>query len=229
MKRSVCDIVLGLCTFNGLSIRSDHMGFITLFIIAIGLSFDSFAVSVSSGVIRNRIIFIDATKIALSLAVFQGSMPLMGWLLGSSINRSIAAFDHWIAFGLLGFLGLRMVITGLRENREDAVMDPLKPMVLLSLSLATSIDAFVVGVSFAFLEVRMVIAGLVIGSVTFIASMVGILFGKKIGSHLSHRMEVVGGIILFAIGIKILIEHLFFDTQVAFLVDKFSTQMNSII
>ncbi len=198
-------------TFNISSIGSDHMGFITLFIIAIGLSFDSFAVSVSSGIIRNRIIFIDASKIALSLAFFQGSMPMVGWLLGRTISQSIAAFDHWIAFGLLGLLGLRMVISGVREKKEDTIVDPLKPLILLSLSLATSIDAFIVGVSFAFLEVRMVMAVLVIGSVTFIASMVGILFGKKIGNRSNSRMEVLGGIILIAIGIKILIEHLFFN------------------
>ena len=205
------------------------MGFITLFIIAVGLSFDSFAVSVSSGIIRNRIIFFDAAKIAFSLAFFQGSMPLIGWLLGRTISASFASFDHWIAFGLLGLLGVRMVIGGLKEKNEDVPVDPLKPLVLLSLSLATSIDAFVVGVSFAFLEVRMVIAGLVIGSVTFVASMLGILFGKKIGSRLGRRMEVLGGIILFAIGAKILIEHLFFNSHVAFLVKKFSTQMNYIL
>jgi len=186
------------------------MGFITLFIIAIGLSFDSFAISVSSGIVRNRIIFYDATKIAFSFAVFQGSMPLIGWLLGRTISRSIAAFDHWIAFGLLGILGLRMVITGLRVKKEDVVIDPLKPLVLLSLSLATSIDAFVVGVSFAFVEIRIVMAVLVIGSVTFIASMIGILFGKKIGNRFGGKMEVLGGVILFAIGLKILLEHLYF-------------------
>lgn len=204
------------------------MGLITLFIIAIGLSFDSFAVSVSSGIIRYRIIFLDAAKIALSLAFFQGSMPLIGWLLGRTISKSIAAFDHWVAFGLLGLLGLRMVISGLREQKEDTIIDPLKPLVLLSLSLATSIDAFVVGVSFAFLEVRIVIAMLVIGSVTFIASMVGILFGKKIGKRSGDRLEVLGGMILFAIGLKILIEHLFYNSHAVQLMDRFLPQMNTI-
>ncbi len=216
-------------TFILSCVQNDHMGFITLFIIAIGLSFDSFAVSVSSGIIRNRIIFHDAVKIAFSLAVFQGSMPLFGWLLGRTISKSVAAFDHWIAFGLLGLLGLRMVISGLREKDKNNVVDPLKPIVLLSLCIATSIDAFVVGVSFAFLEVRMVIAVLVIGSVTFIASMLGILFGKKIGNRLGGRMEVLGGIILFAIGVKILIGHLFLSSHIDQIADQFSSQLNYII
>ena len=216
-------------TFIRSCIQSIHMGVITLFIIAIGLSFDSFAVSVSSGIIRNRIIFIDASKIALSLAVFQGSMPLIGWLLGRTISKSITTFDHWIAFGLLGLLGLRMIISGLRGNKEDKIVDPLKPLVLLSLSLATSIDALVVGVSFAFLEVRMVLAVLIIGSVTFIASMVGILSGKKIGNRLGGRMEVLGGIILLFIGVKILVEHLFLSAHAAQIIDKFSSQLNYII
>lgn len=184
------------------------MGFFTLLIIAIGLSFDSFAVSVSSGIIRNRIIFSDAIKIAFSLAFFQGSMPVVGWLLGRSVSESISEFDHWVAFGLLGILGLRMIITNLRERQKSVILDPLRPLVLLSLSIATSIDALIIGVSFAFFEIRIVMAVILIGSITFVASMLGILFGKKIGNRFGNKMEIIGGAILIAIGLKILLEHL---------------------
>jgi len=184
------------------------MGFYTLFVLAIGLSFDSFAVSVSSGIIRNRILFFDASKIAFSLAFFQGTMPVIGWFLGRSINETIAEFDHWIAFSLLGLLGLRMIVNSLRDREETIILDPLRPAVLLTLSIATSIDALVVGISFAFFEINIIMAVLLIGGVTFIVSMLGILFGKKIGTRFGNRIEILGGVIMIAIGVKILLEHL---------------------
>ena len=185
------------------------MGFITLLIIAIGLSFDSFAVSVSSGIIRNTIVFFDAVKIALSLAFFQGTMPLLGWFMGKSISDSISEYGHWVAFGLLGILGIRVIISSFRKKKDEAKFNPLHPLVLISLSIATSIDALIVGVSFAFFELSLLVAVLLIGSITFLASMLGILFGKNIGNRYGKQMEILGGLVLISIGLKILLENLF--------------------
>ena len=187
------------------------MGFVTLLIIAIGLSFDSFAVSVSSGIIKNTIDFFNAVKIALSLAFFQGTMPLFGWFLGKSVSDSISEYGHWVAFGLLGILGTRMILSSLRKKREAINMNPLHPLVLLSLSIATSIDALIVGVSFAFFELSLLVAVILIGSITFLASMLGILFGKKISHQYGKKMEILGGLVLISIGLKILLENLFFQ------------------
>lgn len=182
------------------------MGLITLFLIAIGLCFDTFAVSVSSGLIRKEIVFWQAVKIAFILALFQALMPLLGWLGGITIRSWIEPFDHWVALGILTILGVKMLIES-QKKIEDKNFDPLHINIILSMALATSIDAFAVGISFAIIQVNMIVATLIIGSVTFIASMLGILFGKKTGSHLGQKMEIIGGLILIAIGIKIVIEH----------------------
>ncbi len=155
------------------------MDLFSLVIIAIGLSFDSFAVSVSSGIIKSRITFNNAIKIASFLAFFQAAMPVIGWFLGSEIETYAAEFDHWIAFGLLALLGGKMIISSFRDSSMSKPIDPLKLPVLFSLSVATSIDALIVGFSFGFLEINIILAVLVIGGITFFVSMLGILFGKK--------------------------------------------------
>ena len=184
------------------------MEIVTLLFIAIGLSFDSFAVSITSGVARKRIEFWPATRIAFSLAFFQALMPLLGWFIGIKITDKIAQADHWIAFGLLSLLGLKMIYESLKQEEELKNFDPLNPWILITMSLATSIDAFIVGISFGFLKVHIIIALLIIGFVTFTISMLGILFGKKTSSHFGKRMEIIGGVILILIGVKILLEHL---------------------
>jgi len=184
------------------------MDLFSLVIIAIGLSFDSFAVSVSSGIIKSRITFPDAIKIASFMAFFQAAMPVIGWFFGSEIETYAAEFDHWIAFGLLAILGGKMIISSFRDSSMSKPIDPLKLPVLFSLSIATSIDALIVGFSFGFLEINIVLAVLVIGGITFFISMLGILFGRKTGSRFGKKMEILGGIILISIGIKILLEHL---------------------
>jgi len=193
------------------------MEFVTLLLLALSLSFDSFAVSVSSGLMLPGIRFFKACIIAFSLAFFQAVMPLIGWLAGISIRDYLGEYDHWIAFGLLSALGVKMIIESLKSEEQRNNFNPLKPLVLLTMSVATSIDALIVGVSFAFLEtpdrplwLSILLPVLVIGSVTFIMSMLGILFGKKAGNHLGKRMELLGGVILIGIGVKILIEHLWF-------------------
>src|SRR5512133_16433 len=185
------------------------MGILTLLLLALGLCFDTLAVSISSGLVLNRIDFFNAMKIAFSMAFFQGMMPVIGWLAGSGVNNYIMDYDHWIAFGLLTFIGLRMVYESLKPAEEKKPFNPLNPKVLITISIATSIDALVVGFTLAFVEVNILWAGFIIGAVTFIASMLGILFGKKTGERFGKRLEILGGIILLLIGLKILLEHQF--------------------
>ncbi|MDP4290809.1 MAG: manganese efflux pump MntP family protein [Bacteroidota bacterium] len=183
--------------------------FITIFLIAIGLCFDSFAVSVSSGLMMKHISFLQAMRISFSLAFFQGVMPLIGWFAGKRISDYLANYDHWIAFGLLLIIGIRMLLES-RKKDEDKTFNPLNIWYMIYMSLATSIDALIVGFSFAFINTNIYISILIIGTVTFISAMLGILFGKKAGILFGKKMEILGGLILIVIGFKILFEHLFF-------------------
>jgi len=184
--------------------------FITIFLIAIGLCFDSFAVSVSSGLMMKHISFFDAMKISFSLAFFQGLMPLLGWLAGKRISEYLSNYDHWIAFGLLVIIGLRMIWESQKPD-EDKTFNPLNIWFIIYMSIATSIDALIVGLSFAFLNTNIYISIIIIGIVTFIAAMLGILFGKKAGAHFGKKMEILGGIILIIIASKIILEHLYLN------------------
>lgn len=186
------------------------MELVSIFLIALGLSVDSFAASVCSGLAIKEIRFFQAVKIAFFLALFQGGMPVIGWFIGWEINELIKEFDHWIAFILLAGLGSKMIYESLTNHEEDSSFNPLKLSVLLGISVATSIDALVVGFSMALIDVFIWWPAVIIGIVTFIASMLGMLLGKKIGSQTSKRFEVLGGIVLILIGLRILIEHLFF-------------------
>lgn len=186
------------------------MSILTLILIAIGLSFDTFAVSISSGLALPRIKFLNAARIALVLAFFQALMPVIGWLAGTGFSKYVTEYDHWIAFGLLALLGGKMIFESLQKGEDKGSFNPLDMRVSVMMAIATSIDALIVGVSFAFLDFRILLSTLVIGSVTFIVAMLGMLFGKKVGARLGRRMEFVGGLILFAIGLKILMEHTWF-------------------
>jgi putative Mn2+ efflux pump MntP len=183
------------------------MGIIPLILLGIGLSFDTFAVSVSCGIIEKHIRFLQAARIAIFFAVFQAVMPIVGWLLGYSIKSYIDQFDHWIAFALLLAVGTKMILESFK-NEERSSFNPHKIKVILTLSFATTIDALVVGITFAFLNINLPLASFIIGTVTFVAAMLGMLFGKKIGSKFGNKMEILGGAILILIGVKILIEHL---------------------
>jgi len=180
---------------------------ITILLIGIGLSFDSFAVSVSFGLIKREIEFKEATIVAGSLAFFQTIFPVIGWLIGSTLKDLMASVDHWIAFGLLTFIGIRMILEGTKQNSSLIDFNAFKVTVLISLAVATSIDALAVGVSFGFLDMPILFPVAVIGIVTFIASMLGILFGKCIPSKRSRQSLILGGIILISIGIKMLVGH----------------------
>jgi len=183
------------------------MDFITIVAVAFGLSFDTFAVSLSYGVIQNRIIFKQAFRIALVMAFFQAGLLVTGYFLGSFITDEVKTADHWIALMLLSFLGIRMIIEGLRRKEDNEIKDYSKPLSLISVAVGTSIDAFAVGISFALLNIRIWYSGIIIGIVTFLASMTAIRIGKSAGPRLGNKVEVVGGLILIAIGIKIFLEH----------------------
>ena len=183
---------------------------ITFLLIGIGLSFDSFAISVSCGLMKREIRFQQASFIAFLLAFFQGFFPVIGWIIGTGVKNLISDFDHWIAFGLLVFNGVKMTVEGGKPNSTLKNFDPLKIRVLLGLSVATSIDALVVGLSFGFLEMPILFPVIVIGVVTFVVAMQGMSFGKNVPAKRSHQSLILGGIILSLIGVKILVEHLWF-------------------
>jgi putative Mn2+ efflux pump MntP len=185
------------------------MDYITLFAVACGLSFDTFAVSLTYGVVRSRIIFMEAVRIAIVLAFVQGAMAVLGYFMGSIVSDSLRNSDHWVVLGLLSFLGIRMIMEGLKEKEDDEIKDYRNFFVLLSVGVVTSIDAFAVGISFALIEsmVLWVSAG-IIAIVTFIASMTAIRIGKAAGERLGRRVEIIGGIVLILAGIKIFLEHI---------------------
>lgn len=184
------------------------MGVIGVLLIAISLSFDSFAVSVSTGLAVNGIRFLQAIRIAFVLAFFQGLMPLVGWFAGKEMSQFISKYDHWVAFSLLSIIGVLMIIQSFKDEEQKSKSNPLKFIVAIGMGIATSIDALIVGVSFAFVEIQILLAVIIIGIITFFASMLGMLFGKKIGGKFGNKMEIIGGIILFVIGLKIIISNL---------------------
>lgn len=183
---------------------------IEVFLIAVSLALDAFAVSVSSGISVKGFGWKHAVKMGVYFGLFQFAMPLIGWFLGSSVSAYIEAVDHWIAFGLLVLIGGRMVWGALHTacGEEEAPPADLTAKRLVVLAIATSIDALAVGVSMAFMDVNILFSAIVIGVVAFALSVVGGLLGKRLGCLFQRRAEVVGGVVLIAIGIKILVEHL---------------------
>jgi len=150
----------------------------------------------------------NALKLGLSFGSFQAFMPLMGWLAGLSLRDFISGVDHWIAFGLLSLIGSKMIYESRKIESGEKEPHRLTVLVLFMLSVATSIDALAVGVSFAFLRVSIATPIIVIGVVTFLLSFLGVFIGSKVGHFFESKIEVVGGLILIAIGVKILVEHL---------------------
>ncbi|MGW8161083.1 MAG: manganese efflux pump MntP [Desulfobulbales bacterium] len=176
--------------------------------IAVGLAADSFAVSVSSGAIIEQLRLRHAMRIALFFGFFQGVMPWIGWKAGNLASNIINSVDHWLAFGILCFIGGKMVYESrrLKEEVEEAA-SPLNLYVLFSLAIATSIDALAVGVTFSFLNIAIIEPVIIIGIVTFVFSLAGTYIGEYFGHIFEDKIELAGGLILIAIGCKILIEH----------------------
>ena len=184
------------------------MGIGELFLLAVGLSMDAFAVSVCKGLAMKKVTRKAEATCGLWFGGFQMLMPLIGYLLGKQFESMITSIDHWIAFVLLAFIGFHMI----RESREEAEEE--KPYTginfkeLFILAVATSIDALAVGVTFAFLQVNIVPAIVIIGCTTFVISLAGVYVGNVFGARYKSRAELTGGVILVLIGLKILLEHL---------------------
>ena len=185
------------------------MGLIELFLIAVGLSMDAFAFSVCKGLAMPKCTFKKAAIVGLWFGGFQALMPAIGYILGAQFQETIASIDHWIAFVLLALIGGNMIHEALDNDEEeaDASLD-VKTMFLLA--VATSIDALAIGITFAFLKVNIIPAVCFIGIVTFIISFAGVKIGNVFGARYKNKAEIVGGVILILLGLKILLEHLGF-------------------
>ena len=185
------------------------MGIAELFLIGVGLSMDAFAVAVCKGLSMPKMRWRQAGVIALSFGLFQALMPLLGWTLGRRFEIYITSVDHWIAFVLLGLIGGKMIWDTFHEEEEEAApQDKLSLRELLMLSIATSVDAMAVGITFSFLRVQIVPAATLIGCTTCILSLAGVCAGRRFGSKYKCRATLAGGVILCLIGLKILLEHL---------------------
>lgn len=180
--------------------------------VAVGLSMDAFAVALCKGLCMRRVNYAHALVIALFFGVFQGAMPLAGWFLGTQFAGYITPVDHWIAFALLAYIGGKMIWDAFHEHGDEgAACDTQQRLDLKELTMmavATSIDALAVGITFAFLQVRIVPAVLAIGGITFALSFAGVLLGNRFGTRFQKKAEIAGGTVLIVIGVKILLEHL---------------------
>jgi manganese efflux pump family protein len=184
------------------------MNFIEILLIALSMAMDAFAVCLGAGthvrISGPRPIF----RLAFHFGLFQFLMPIIGWLAGTTIVGYISAYDHWIAFGLLAFVGIRMIRSGFGAEEEQQKKDPSRGWTLVLLAIATSIDALAVGFSLGIVGVNIWYPAFVIGVVTGLISWLGIFLGNRLGQMFGKRMEMIGGIILLLIGIRILLAHL---------------------
>lgn len=184
------------------------MGIVELVLIGVGLAMDAFAVSICKGLsMKKRINYKKALIVALYFGLFQGGMPLIGYLLGVSFEEIVLSIDHWIAFILLSVIGIGMIKESLGDE-EESLNDKVDFKTMVILAIATSIDALAIGVTFAFLNVNIIFASLLICVITFVISYFGVVFGNKFGDKFGSKAELVGGIILILMGLKILLEHL---------------------
>lgn len=183
------------------------MSFLTILMIAVGLSMDSLSVSVASGIFMNCFKVREAIRIATILALFQGVLTFAGWALGINFSDYISAVDHWIAFVLLAYLGGKMIYEAFKEDKDEDGITSLSMKRVMALGLATSIDAMAVGVGMAFLKANILYPVSIITITTFLFSFLGLFFGCKFGKIKFLNIEFIGGLILVGIGVKILIEH----------------------
>jgi putative Mn2+ efflux pump MntP len=184
------------------------MSLLEIVFIAVGLAMDAFAVSIGAGTLASMKDLRSTVRLAFHFGLFQFLMPVAGWFLGSGVQDYVESIDHWIAFLLLGYIGVKMIHESFKKEDEQK-QNPSKGKNLVILSVATSIDALVVGFTLAMLNVEIWYPSAMIGIITAVLSIAGVWLGKKLGYKLGRSMEVAGGLILIGIGLKILIEHLF--------------------
>ncbi len=178
--------------------------------IAVGLAMDAFAVAIASSVSLRRVTGWQVFRLSVTFGLFQAMMPVLGWLAGLSVEHLIKAWDHWAAFALLAYVGGRAVVDAAweSEGRKRKREDPTRGVTLLLLAVATSVDSLAVGLSFSALRIEIVMPAAVIGVVCAAFTLIGMLAGHRLGTRFGRRMEVAGGLVLIAIGVKILVEHL---------------------
>ncbi len=185
------------------------MGFQEIFLIGIGLSMDAFAVALCKGLnMKKKVNYVHTAIIALFFGGFQAIMPYLGWVLGKQFEDYIVSVDHWIAFGLLLYIGGKMIYEAFHGEEEEEEDDKLDLKELTIMAIATSIDALAVGITLAFLQVNIISSITIIGITTFCLSIVGVLIGNRFGMRFKSKAEIAGGVILILIGTKILLEHL---------------------
>ena len=188
--------------------RETAVSLLTLFITAVGLSMDAFAVSICKGLAMKKLSMKKALVIGLWFGGFQALMPTIGYLLGTRFESYVTGIDHWIAFVLLALIGVNMIKEALSVEAEEAD-DSIGVKIMFLLAVATSIDALAVGVTYAFLQVRIIPAVTFIGVTTFVLSIAGVKIGNVFGLKYKAKAEIAGGVILILMGLKILVEHLF--------------------
>lgn len=186
---------------------ADAMDTITLLAIAVGLAMDAFAVAVGAGITLDEVTARRTFRLGFHFGLFQFMMPVIGWAAGRSIHGWIAAFDHWVAFGLLAYVATKMIVEALKPEAAREFVDPTKGWMLVTLAVATSLDALAVGLSLAMLDVGIWYPSLVIGIVAATLTSLGMHLGKRIGRLWGSRAEILGGIVLWAIALRILGGH----------------------
>jgi putative Mn2+ efflux pump MntP len=183
------------------------MSLVTLFFVAVGLGVDGFSVAISIGAANDKKSWAPVLRLAVAFGIFQFVMPIVGWLAGLTVVEIIASFDHWIAFALLALVGGKMIWEGFEKESDEEKADQTRGWPLLLLSIATSIDALAVGFSFSVLKNPILFPAVIIGIVCFVMTTVGMIFGKVLAKIFGKKVEIFGGLVLIAIGVKILIDH----------------------
>ena len=185
------------------------MDFLTITLISIGMAMDAFAVSLGIGTAGQISNLRGKIRLAAHFGIFQSGMTALGWLAGETIVQFVQGFDHWIALLLLSYVGINLIRSGFNKDGKAFEQDPSTGKILVILSFATSIDAFAVGLSIAFIKVPVFLTVIMIGIVALLLSAVGLFAGVRLGAAFGKRMEIVGGLILLGIGIRVVITHLF--------------------
>ncbi len=186
------------------------MNLLSLTLFGVGLSIDSLAASIATGACSKQIKLKHVLKVAAFMAFFQGTMPLIGWLIGLSFRKIIEDYDHWVAFILLLGIGGKLIYDGVKNSIKQVETNSTKNMLLAGMALATSIDAMILGIGFGLIKTNIWLAMIIIGFTTFMFSSAGVFLGEKLGNKINKGIEIFGGLVLIGLGLKILLEHIYF-------------------